>query len=182
MLHIYIHTDSVYICWLRAGREGGNRGWVGWVASPTQWTWVWANSRRWWKTGKPSMLQSMESQSQTRLRDWAITIDCLLPGARNLAAKKIGHLLTGYKTSNKKLPGRKKCHEEINLRYVMRGDYGADWDEFMQEEVAVKWRIWMIGKEQLFKDLSLSLLHKWDHIILFSTCYFHFVMVISNID
>ena len=32
-------------CWerLRAGGEGSNRGWSGWVASPTQWTWVWAN-------------------------------------------------------------------------------------------------------------------------------------------
>ena len=35
-------------CWwrLRAGGEGGDRGWDGWLASPTQWTWIWANSRR----------------------------------------------------------------------------------------------------------------------------------------
>ena len=45
-------------CWerLRAGAEGGNRGWDGWMASPTQWTQVWANSRRWWRTGKPGVL------------------------------------------------------------------------------------------------------------------------------
>ena len=36
--------------------EGDDRGWDGWMASPTQWTWVWANSRRWWRTGKPVML------------------------------------------------------------------------------------------------------------------------------
>ena len=50
-------------CWegLRAG-EGGNRGWDGWMASLTQWTWVWANSRRYWRTGKPGMLQSMGLQ------------------------------------------------------------------------------------------------------------------------
>ena len=50
-------------CWerLKAG-EGGNRGWDGWMASPTQWTWVWINSgSRWW-TGRPGMLQSMGSQ------------------------------------------------------------------------------------------------------------------------
>ena len=49
-------------CWerLRAG-EGGDRGWDGWMASPTQWTWVWANSGRQW-TGKPGVLQSMGSQ------------------------------------------------------------------------------------------------------------------------
>jgi len=34
---------------LRAGGEGDNRGWDGWMASPTQWMWVWANSRRWWR-------------------------------------------------------------------------------------------------------------------------------------
>ena len=51
-------------CWerLRAGGEGGSRGWDGCMASPTQRTWVWANSRRWWGTGKPGVLQSMGSQ------------------------------------------------------------------------------------------------------------------------
>ena len=51
-------------CWerLRAGGEGGDRGWDGWMASLTQWTWVWTNSRRWWRTGKPGMLQFMGLQ------------------------------------------------------------------------------------------------------------------------
>ena len=44
------------------GGEGGGKGWDGWIASLTQWTWVWTNSGRWWRTGKPGMLQSMESQ------------------------------------------------------------------------------------------------------------------------
>ena len=50
-------------CWerLKAG-EGDNRVWDGWMASPTRWTWVWASSRRWWRTGKPGVLQSMGSQ------------------------------------------------------------------------------------------------------------------------
>ena len=43
-------------------RESGNRGWNGWMTSSTQWTWVWANSQRHWKTGKPGVLQSMGSQ------------------------------------------------------------------------------------------------------------------------
>ena len=36
---------------LRAGGKGDNRGWDAWMASLTQWTWVWANSRKWWRTG-----------------------------------------------------------------------------------------------------------------------------------
>ena len=52
-------------CWerLRAGGEGGDRAWDGWMASPTQWIWFWANSGRWWRTGKPCELQSTGLQS-----------------------------------------------------------------------------------------------------------------------
>ena len=51
-------------CWekLKAGEEGDNRGRDGWMASPTQWTRVWASSRRWWWTGKTAMVKSMRSQ------------------------------------------------------------------------------------------------------------------------
>ena len=57
-------------CWERfRSWEGGNRGWGGGMASLTQGTWVWANSRRWWRTGKPAALQSMGLQ---RVRhNWA---------------------------------------------------------------------------------------------------------------
>jgi len=47
---------------LRAGGEGYDRGWDGWMASLTWWIWLWAGSRSWWRTGKPGMLQSMGSQ------------------------------------------------------------------------------------------------------------------------
>ena len=51
-------------CWerMKAGGEGDDRGWDGWMASPTQCTWIWASSRSWWWTGKPGMLQSMRLQ------------------------------------------------------------------------------------------------------------------------
>ena len=51
-------------CWerLKAGGEGDNRGWDGWMASLTWWTWVWASSGSWWWTGKPGALHSMGSQ------------------------------------------------------------------------------------------------------------------------
>ena len=56
-------------CWerLRAG-EGDDRGWNGWMASPTQWTWVWVSSGSWWWTEKPGVLQPMGSQ--TVGHDW----------------------------------------------------------------------------------------------------------------
>ena len=47
---------------LRAGGEGDDRGWDGWMASPTQWTWVWVNFVCWWRTGRPGMLQSIGLQ------------------------------------------------------------------------------------------------------------------------
>ena len=47
---------------LEAGGEGDNRGWDGWMASPTWWTWVWVDSESWWWTGRPGVLQSMGSQ------------------------------------------------------------------------------------------------------------------------
>ena len=48
---------------LKAGGEGDDRGWDGWMASLTQWTWVWVSSGSWWWTGKPGVLQSLGSQS-----------------------------------------------------------------------------------------------------------------------
>ena len=51
-------------CWegLGAGGEGDYRGWDGWMASPTRWTWVWVNSGSWWWTGRPGVLQFMGLQ------------------------------------------------------------------------------------------------------------------------
>ena len=67
-------------CWkgLRAGGEGSNGGWDGWMASLTQRTWVWANPRRWWRTENPGVLQSIGLQSQMWLRDWTAIITAVL--------------------------------------------------------------------------------------------------------
>ena len=60
---VLTHWKSPW-CWevLGAGGEGDDRGWDGWMASPTRWTWVWVNSGRWWWTGRPGVLQFMGSQ------------------------------------------------------------------------------------------------------------------------
>ena len=58
---------------LKAGGEGDNRGWDGWMSSLTLWTWVWTNFWSWWWTGKPGMLQSTGLQ---RVRhDWAAELN-----------------------------------------------------------------------------------------------------------
>ena len=58
-------------CWegLKAGGKGDERGWDGWMVSPTRWTWVWVNSRSWWCTERTGVLQSLVSQ-RVRLSDW----------------------------------------------------------------------------------------------------------------
>ena len=56
-----------------AGGEGDDRGWDGWMASPTQWTWVWVNSGSWWWTGRSDVLQFMGSQRVGH--DWATELN-----------------------------------------------------------------------------------------------------------
>ena len=65
-------------CWerLKPGKEGDDRGWDGWMASPTQWMWIWISSRSWWWTGKPSMLQSTGLQRVGH--NWATELNWIL--------------------------------------------------------------------------------------------------------
>ena len=71
-------------CWerLKAGREGDDRGWDGWMASPTQWTWVWVNSGSWWWTRKPGMLQSLGSQRVEH--DWSTELKICIKEIKEL--------------------------------------------------------------------------------------------------
>ena len=74
--HLIRRADSLVRLWcwegLGAG-EGDDRGWVGWMASLTRWTWVWVNSGSWWWTGRPGVLQFMGLQ---RVRhDWATELN-----------------------------------------------------------------------------------------------------------
>ena len=91
-------------CWerLKAGGEGDDRRWDGWMASPTQWTRVWINSGSWWWTGRPGVLQSMRLQRAGH--DWAtaLNLSCVMwdvvpwPGAEpGLPAVGVGVFATG---------------------------------------------------------------------------------------
>ena len=69
--HLMWRADSLdkTWCWERfkPGGEWDNGGWDGWMTSPTQWTWVWASSRRWWRTGslaRPAVHGVTNSQTQ----------------------------------------------------------------------------------------------------------------------
>ena len=68
------HLKSPW-CWerLRGGGEGDNRGWDGWIASPTQWTWVWVNCGELVMDREVGMLQSMGSQRVGH--DWATELN-----------------------------------------------------------------------------------------------------------
>ena len=73
--HLMRWTDSLektlMLGKMKAGGEGDDRGWGGWMASLTQWTWVWASSRSLWWTGKLGVLQSMGLQ---RVRhNWGVS-------------------------------------------------------------------------------------------------------------
>ena len=58
---------------LKAGREGNNIGWDGWMPSLTWWTWVWVNSGSWWWTGRPGVLRFLGSQRVGH--DWATELN-----------------------------------------------------------------------------------------------------------
>ena len=63
-------------CWerLKVGGEGDNRGWDGWMASLTQWAWVWVRSRSWWWTEAWRAAVHGVTKSRTRLSDWTESV------------------------------------------------------------------------------------------------------------
>ena len=82
-------------CWegLGAGGEGDDRGWDGWMASPTRWAWVWVNSGSWWWTGRPGVPWFMGLQ---RVRhDWVTELNwshlCICNSFVSVAASSPHH-------------------------------------------------------------------------------------------
>ena len=76
-------------CWerLKAGGEGDDRGWGGWMASLTQWTWVWVNSWSWWWTGRPGVLQFMGSQKVGH--DWVTELSWTVMNCNIIALQSL---------------------------------------------------------------------------------------------
>ena len=102
-------------CWegLGTGGEGDNRGWDGWMASQTRWTWVWVNSRSWWWTRRPGVLQFMGSQRIGH--DWATELNWILSFNNSFH-----DLVDGSRTSENKLFMEKICKFKVHkfIKYI----------------------------------------------------------------
>ena len=121
---------------LRAGGEGDDRGWDGWMASSIQWTWIWVNSGSWWWTGRPGVLRFMGLQRVGH--DWVteLTWNSALCGDRRTL-----HQQCPWETD--------ECDLEANLHtgYVSLAAFGAHWG--LGEYWKSYWLIQMINSLQL---------------------------------
>ena len=104
--HLMGRTDSMERpwCWerLKARGEKANRGWDGWMASLTWWTWVWASSRSWWWTGKSGVRQSMGPQRVGY--DWATERQRLATnGLQSIGLQRVWHNLAARQQQQQSL-------------------------------------------------------------------------------
>ena len=146
-------------CWerLREGGEGDNRGRDGWMASPTQWTWVWVNFGSWWWTGRPGVLQSMGLQrvghdwvtelNWTELNcfvthvdfSWGLVLSCL-PSLCSLSWQTHPHSQLNYHVHT---------HEVPNLYFHLSPlVWPSDW--YIQMPTGLVWKdVWKPTQAQL---------------------------------
>ena len=111
---------------LGAGGEGDDRGWDGWMASLTRWTWVWVNSRSWWWTGRPGVLRFIGSQ---RVRhDWATELNLLMFQLLVLVAKN-SHISWLLLYLFGAVPQRylRVCLPDLSPQHVHRIKHGCAW-------------------------------------------------------
>ena len=112
---------------LKAGGERDIRGWDGWMASPTWWTWVWAGSRSCWWMGRPSVLQSMGLQIVRH--DWATKLNWYewlsVPYLCPTAAAQLRPHICRERTFSLLLGSRKdKVHEYITKNHLVFSKHG----------------------------------------------------------
>ena len=80
-------------CWegLGAKGEGDDRGWDGWMASLTRWTWAWVNFGSWWWTGRPGVLRFLGSQRVGH--DWTTELNWTCSWVSSLKVSRICFLV-----------------------------------------------------------------------------------------
>jgi len=107
-------TDPLEKTLMMGKTEGRRRrGWHCWIASLTQWTWVWVNSGSWWWTGRPVMLQSMGSQSRTGLSNWTELNSCLIPRAIQKNVYRVPTMCLQELSGNWRYGGEQNRHSSI---------------------------------------------------------------------
>ena len=114
-------------CWerLRAGGEGDDRGWDGWMASSTWWEWIWVSSTSWSWTGRPGVLQSLGLQRVGH--DWVTELNWteLIPIHSLWTWVVIRSLLRSITLAHTSLPkfAPLKCHLSIRLSHLSERDH-----------------------------------------------------------
>ena len=149
MFHLFVFA-ILSLAWedrLRAGGEGDHRGWDGWMASPTQWTWVWVSSRSWWWTGRPGMLQSMGWQRVGH--NWAATLNWGDRSYLSIHPKSMSRhiwLMLSYRSFMVwGLTYKSFIHFQVSLAYGVR-----KWSGFILLHVAVQF------SQNYWKDCPFS--------------------------
>ena len=135
--HLMQRTDSLGRpwCWqrLKVQGEGDNTGSDGWMASPTQWTWVWVTSMSWWWTRRPGVLQSMGSQRVGY--NWATELNCTevssglprwISGKESTCLAGAGGDMSLIPVSGRSLEEKMATHSTI-LAWKSTMDRGAWW-------------------------------------------------------
>ena len=113
--HLMRKTDSFEKTMILGKIEGKgeDRGWDGWMASPTQWTWVWVNSGSWWWMGRPVVPQSMGSQRV--IHDWMTELNWNEWRTITAQVRKWQRLQSGYFQRWKREMGRWKMKFQKGL-------------------------------------------------------------------
>ena len=111
-------------CWerLKAGGEGDDRGWDGWMASPTQWTWVWVSSRSWWWMGKPGGLQSMGLQ-RVDTTEW---LNLLTDSCQSCWFYILKDLLSAHAQLCQTLCNPMDCSPPLSMDFPLQ-EYWSEW-------------------------------------------------------
>ena len=131
-----------------AGGEGDDRGWDGWMASPTRWTCVWVDSRSWWWTGRPGVLRFMGSQRvghdwETELNwaEWFSGLPYFLQVLQARVQQYVIHELSDVQVGFRK--GRETRDQIANIRWIIKNHKSSkETSPFalltMQERLAVR--------------------------------------------
>ena len=148
-------------CWkiLKVEGEGDNRGWDGWMASPTQWSWVWVDSRSCWRTWTWTTAWHAAvhgvTKSRTWLSDWTeLTINIFLP-IRNKFAYSCGIKIC--------TPGFNKLLESIFCLLLVVEEFSLQKIVKMLDKIVVSWQEvrWIWQMRQNFIAQFVQLLKHW---------------------